>query len=160
MKIKEEYRKILELESPKDEHHTMKELYFQRTLLWAVICNTYKDKAFKAKFHEDGTMYDEMFIAVISTDIGDYSFHIKSKYWDLFDIEAKETYENYDEHKPEDIGRLLYMIKELNTTTRKPLSYEELSQITQRNYDKHRNNPIMNPHQFTPKNFTDEEDEE
>ena len=40
--------------STSDGYHTFDELYYHRTVLFAVICNTYCDKAWKSWLHADG----------------------------------------------------------------------------------------------------------
>ena len=45
-----------------DGYHTFNELYDHRAILFSVICNQNSDIAWKSKLHEDGTMYDGMFI--------------------------------------------------------------------------------------------------
>lgn len=162
MNIKYEYQQVKEIDSPKDEHHTMKELYFQRTILWAIICNTYKHRAFKSKKHADGTMFDGDFVAVIQTDVGDYSFHIKLKYWNLFDIEEKDTYEDYDDHKPDDIGRLFDILGEVEDVKDDTgISYKDLAGITERNFlDRKDKKPVINANQFTPENLEEIDEDE
>ena len=44
-----------------DGYHTFDELYYHRMMLFSVICNTYKDKAWKSWLHDDGTMYNDYF---------------------------------------------------------------------------------------------------
>ena len=44
-----------------DGYHTFNELYYHRTVLFAVICNLNKDISWKSKKHKDGTMYDVIF---------------------------------------------------------------------------------------------------
>ena len=46
-------RGILEVGKISDGYHTFDELYFHRMILFSVICNTYKEKAWKSKLHDD-----------------------------------------------------------------------------------------------------------
>ena len=74
-----------------DGYHTFNELYHHRAILFAVICNANKDKAWKSKKHSDGTMYDGMFIVGINTPHGDYTYHYDIEpYWNLFDVKTLE----------------------------------------------------------------------
>lgn len=91
-----------------DGYHTFNELYHHRAILFAVICNANKDKAWKSKKHSDGTMYDGMFIVGINTPHGEYTYHYDIEpYWKLFDVKTLEFAPEWDGHKPEDIDRLL-----------------------------------------------------
>jgi len=41
-----------------DGFHTFGELYRHRAALFSVICNVFKEKAWKSRLHSDGTMFD------------------------------------------------------------------------------------------------------
>lgn len=91
-----------------DGYHTFDELYFHRMILFSTICSTYRDKAWKSKLHDDGTMFDNYFIVGIDTPEGAYSYHYHMEYWGHFkDIKELEKAPKWDGHKPEDITRLL-----------------------------------------------------
>lgn len=110
-------KKILNVDSVKeysDGYHTFEELYYHRMMLFAVICNTYKDKAWKSKLHHDGTMFgDDMFVVGVKTDEGQYTYHYKLKFWDEFDVKVLEYAPEYDGHMPSDITRLRTLCKEV-----------------------------------------------
>ena len=55
---------------------------------------------------DDGTMFDDYFIAGITTPSGEYTYHQHMDYWDKFDVEERERAPEWDGHKPEDITRL------------------------------------------------------
>ncbi|EGQ4488673.1 hypothetical protein DMN17_04320 [Staphylococcus pseudintermedius] len=66
-----------------DGYHTFGQLYHDRAVLFAVILNTYKEKAWKSKQHHDGTMFgepNEMFIVGIDTPEGQYTYHYHMEY--------------------------------------------------------------------------------
>ncbi len=94
----------------KDDYHSMSELYFNRLVLFSVICETYKESSWKSKQHSDGTMFDGFFIVGITTPQGDYAYHYQMKYWDLFNVKEIEYAPNYDGHQSSDIGRLFSLI--------------------------------------------------
>lgn len=77
-----------------------------------MICNIFKDKAWKSKFHHDGTMFDDYFIIGISTPKGEYTYHYELKYWDKFDVKELEKAPKWDGHREEDVTRLFSLIKE------------------------------------------------
>ena len=95
-----------------DGYHTFDELYYHRMMLFAVICNTYTERAWKSWKHDDGTMYDNYFIVGIETDEGQYTYHYHKDHWDMFNVTEKEYAPKWDGHKPEDITRLLSLIRE------------------------------------------------
>lgn len=94
-----------------DGSHTFDELYYHRMMLFAVICNTYKEHAWKSWKHHDDTMYDDYFIVGVTTPEGDYSYHYHKKHWKEFDVTVLRRAPEYDGHVPSDIGRLLSLLK-------------------------------------------------
>ncbi len=103
-----------------DGYHTFNELYEHRTGLLMALCNVlyelmrvngYSDEAiakqgvFKSRLHDDGTMYDDMFIAGINcADIGALwaTWHCEGEWWDLFDIPEVDFATKWDGHTPAD----------------------------------------------------------
>ena len=105
-------KKLIRTKDISDGYHTFGELYHHRAILFSIICNTYKDRAWKSKLHDDGTMYDEMFIVGVETSEGQYTYHYHIEpYWDLFDVKELDYAPKYDGHKPEDITRLFSLIE-------------------------------------------------
>lgn len=90
-----------------DGYHTFDELYFHRMMLFAALCKAHKEKAWKSRKHDDGTMYDNYFIVGIETDEGQYTYHYHEKYWSLFNVKEIEFAPEWDGHQPEDVTRLL-----------------------------------------------------
>lgn len=90
-----------------DGYHSFDELYFHRMMLFSIICNQNKEKAWKSRQHHDGTMFDDTsFIVGIETPEGQYTYHYHMEYWNHFDVKILEKAPEYDGHKPSDIGRL------------------------------------------------------
>lgn len=94
-----------------DGYHTFDELYDHRMVLFAVICNTYADKAWKSHQHEDGTMFDGFFVVGIMTPKGQFTYHYKLEYWDLFAVKEVTKAPAWDGHKPSDVTRLLSLVE-------------------------------------------------
>jgi hypothetical protein len=97
-----------------DGSHTFNDLYMHRTMLFAVICNTYKEKAWKSWKHnskEEFPMYEDYFIVGVETPEGQYSYHCHKDWWDKFEVPELEEAPEYDGHMPEDVERLLSLIK-------------------------------------------------
>ncbi|EZX25713.1 hypothetical protein V070_00211 [Staphylococcus aureus C0673] len=95
-----------------DGSHTFDELYHHRAILFSVICNTYKDKAWKSLKNDDGTMFKDYFIVGITTETGDYSYHYHKNYWGYFNVAELDNAPKWDGHKPSDINRLLTLLED------------------------------------------------
>ena len=91
-----------------DGYHTFDELYYQRTVMFSVLCHEYKLFAWKSKLHADGTMYDGSFICGISTPEGQATYHFKMECWDMFDVRERDNAPVWDGYTPmEAIARIL-----------------------------------------------------
>ena len=95
-----------------DGSHTFDELYYHRMVLFSVICNTYKDKAWKSWKHDDGTMFDDYFIVGVSTLEGQYTYHYHKDYWNNFHVRELPLAPKWDGHEPKDVTRLLSLVYE------------------------------------------------
>lgn len=94
-----------------DGYHTFNELYHHRAVLFSVIVKAFPEKAWKARKHHDGTMYDGMFIVGIETPYGQATYHYDIEpYWDMFYCKEIECAPEWDGHTPtqaiERIGKL------------------------------------------------------
>ena len=84
-----------------DGYHTFNELYHHRAVLFSVICNQNKDLAWKSKKHDDGTMYEGMFIVGIDTPEGSATYHYDIEpYWNYFDVKELDNAPKWDGHTP------------------------------------------------------------
>ena len=101
-----------DIEDFSDGYHTFNELYFQRLVLFAVIVNTNKHKAWKTKYHEDGEpcFGGGWFLVTIQTPEGDYGYHYEEKYWNMFDCKVLKKARHWDGYTDKDVGRLLSLI--------------------------------------------------
>lgn len=90
-----------------DGYHTYNELYHHRMILFKLVCDAHKDKAWKSWKHSDGTMFDHSFIVGVNTPEGQYTYHYREEDYDLFDVKELEFAPEYDGHLPKDITRLL-----------------------------------------------------
>ena len=94
-----------------DGYHTFNELYHHRAVLFSIIVKAFPDKAWKSKQHNDGTMYDGMFIVGIDTPEGQATYHYDiDPYWDTFECHELVRAPKWDGHTPaqaiERIGKL------------------------------------------------------
>ena len=86
-----------------DGYHTFNELYHHRAVLFSVIVRDHSKRAWKARKHHDGTMYDGMFIVGIETPDGQATYHYDlDPYWDMFDCEEREFAPEWDGHTPDE----------------------------------------------------------
>ena len=99
-----------------DGSHTFNELYYHRMELFAVICNSYKDIAWKSWKHHDGSMFPDYFIVGIDTPEGQYSYHYHKSHWDEFKVKVLDYAPEWDGHKPEDVTRLRSIVKKQSTS--------------------------------------------
>lgn len=95
-----------------DGYHTFNELYYQRMMLFAVIVNSHKDKAWKTRNHEDGNpcFGGGWFLVSIDTPKGTYGYHYEDKYWHMFDCSELGQAKHWDGYTDKDVDRLLSLI--------------------------------------------------
>ena len=95
-----------------DGYHTFNELYHHRAVLFSVICNTFKDKAWKSKKHDTGDMYDGMFIVGIETPQGQATYHYDiNPYWSMFKVKELPNAPKWDGHTPEEAIKRISMLQ-------------------------------------------------
>lgn len=94
-----------------DGYHTFNNLYFQRCILFAFICNQNKDISWKSKKHSDGSMYDNYFIVGIETPEGNYTYHYHIDFWNYFKVKELDNAPEWDGHMEEDIVERLFSIE-------------------------------------------------
>lgn len=86
-----------------DGYHTFNELYHHRAVLFAVIVNQFRDLAWKSRQHDDGSMFEGMFIVGINTPKGQATYHYDlNPYWSMFDCKELDRAPKWDGHTPQD----------------------------------------------------------
>lgn len=99
-----------------DGYHTFNELYHHRAVLFSVIVSVFRNMAWKARKHHDGTMYDGMFIVGIDTPWGQASYHYDiDPYWDIFACEERERAPEWDGHTPNEAIERIGMLSSIHT---------------------------------------------
>lgn len=100
------------LENLSDGCHTFGGLYHQRAVLFATLVNLNKDKSWKSIKHNEGNLCfgGGWFVVGIDTPEGQYTYHYKLKYWDLFDCKELPTAPPWDGHSEKDVTRLLSLV--------------------------------------------------
>lgn len=99
----------------RDDFHSMSELYFNRMVLFSIICNSHPYKAFKTIRHhpDDIPMTDGFFYVEIFGNGKKYGYHYQMKFWDYFKIPTRIHADKYDfSYRKEDIGVIYEIIKE------------------------------------------------
>lgn len=86
-----------------DGYHTFNELYAHRTALFAALANQYPALVWKSKLHSDGSMYENMFVVGMNTPVGDISYHIDIKDWDLFQCKELNRAPEWDGYTSKDV---------------------------------------------------------
>lgn len=84
-----------------DGYHTFDELYHHRAILTASLFRQIPF-TWKAKIHEDGTMFDDMFIVGVVTPDGHATYHYDLPYWDIFKVPEIPHAPRFDGHTPKD----------------------------------------------------------
>lgn len=93
-----------------DGSHTFEELYYHRMLLFSMVVNMFKERAWKSWLHDDGTMFDDYFIVGVETDEGQFTYHYHKDHWNMFDCKELDTAPEWDGHTSSDITRLLSLL--------------------------------------------------
>lgn len=68
-----------------DGYHTFDELYDHRCHLFVALMRSNSAIAWRAKSHEDGTVFEGWFIAGMHLPTGDISYHLPVSMWALLD---------------------------------------------------------------------------
>ncbi len=96
-----------------DGCHTFNELYRHRAMMFSVICSTHPNSAWKARKHQDGTMYSGMFLAGIHTPEGQAAYYFDmDPYWNLFRVPELRFAPELEDLKPEETLRRIRTIAE------------------------------------------------
>lgn len=104
--LKENGKSVGELS---DGYHTFNELYKHRCILTAALFRMVP-YTWKAKVHDDRTMFDGMFIVGVCTPEGHATYHYDLPDWDLFKVPEIPHAPKFDGHTPEDaINRIKNM---------------------------------------------------
>lgn len=113
--------------STSDGYHTFDELYDYRRAYNAALFNAWSFLGYhgvhKSWRHSDGELAfgGGWFIVVAQLPTGQISNHYKAEYWDLFQIEERETPDTYDGHTPQiALDRLLQFVSGADSSNAKP----------------------------------------
>lgn len=104
-----------------DGHHTFGELYHHRIILFCTLCNIFADVSWKSKKHfdeENDPMFNDSFIAGINTPDGIATYHIKLKYWNMFDIPEIDRAPKYEQYDSDDVIERVYSLSKSKINNR------------------------------------------
>lgn len=89
-----------------DGYHTFNELYEHRHMLFILLMRAYPHLSWRSTLHEDGTMFDNMFIAGMNTPQGQITYHMPMSVWGMLDygeIPILATAPKWDGHTSRDV---------------------------------------------------------
>jgi hypothetical protein len=103
------------INDPRDEYHTMAELYEYRMLYNAAFANALHEqgdvagRAMKSYRHSDGELCfgGGWFVVYLDLPTGSISNHYENQYWDLFRIPEGERAPEWDGHTPAEAAERL-----------------------------------------------------
>lgn len=94
-----------------DGYHTFKELYEHRYALFAVVCADHAIDSWKSMLHEDGTMFEDSFIAGVMTPQGMATYHFPLHWWPKVKAQIVGRAPKWDGHTSKDVpARLMSLI--------------------------------------------------
>lgn len=110
MSLLEDAQKLIDQAKEKDIHvgsisdgyHTFDELYNHREVLTAALFNR-MPFTWKARVHEDGTMFDGMFVVGMATPNGMITYHYDNEFWKDFKVPVLPHAPKFDGHTPNDV---------------------------------------------------------
>lgn len=85
-----------------DGYHTFGDLYKHRTYLLA-LAMIHLPYAWKARKHEDGTMFDGMFVVGFPTPNGMATYHCDNEYWNDFKVPEIPHAPHFDGYSDADV---------------------------------------------------------
>ena len=94
------------IDNPRDEYHTMDELYRYRMLYNAMFANLFASQGggvHKSWRHADGELCfgGGWFIVTMQLPTGQVSNHYKAEHWDAFRVPERDHAAEWDGHTPE-----------------------------------------------------------
>ena len=86
-----------------------------------IICNLLPEISWKSKKHfdeENDPMFNDSFIAGINTPEGVATYHIKLKYWEMFNIPELERAPKYEQYDSDDVIDRVYSLSKIKIKNR------------------------------------------
>ena len=110
-----------------DGYHSFNSLYYQRAILFATIVKANKDKSWKTRKHEDGSLCfgGGWFLVTVETPKGDYGYHFSDDYWHYFECKEIEKAKHWDGYTDTTVDRLLFLNEYDNLKGEKFMNFGE-----------------------------------
>lgn len=93
--------------SVSDGYHTFDELYQHRSILFLALMQVFPLLSWYSLKHDDGTMFDDMFIVGMNLPTGQITYHLEIDPWlnviSLLDVCRVDQAPTYDGHTSEDV---------------------------------------------------------
>jgi len=87
-----------------DGFHTFEELYEHRNALFIALLKCNVPISWRAKYHQDGSMFEGFFVAGMGLPTGQISYHLPLTLWDeLSEIHTMEEGPKWDGHTPSEV---------------------------------------------------------
>lgn len=104
---------VIDIGEISDGFHTFNSLYYQRCVLFAVICKAFNNRAWKSRKHSDGESCfgGGWFVVGVDTPNGQYTYHYEDKYWDMFKCKELEIAPEWDGHTEKNVMRLFSLFE-------------------------------------------------
>jgi len=95
----------LDTKNLSDRYYKVRELYEHRFILFKIIAHTYPNLSWKSKRHFEDEIFDNNFIAGITTPLGNASYHFDISRYDEFRVEELLRAPKYDGYTPDEALR-------------------------------------------------------
>ena len=95
--------KVKSLSQVSDGYHTIEELYKHRNYLFLALLNAVDFPRWKSKKHNDGTEFDDWFIAGIDLPTDTITYHLPIYLWGLCNASTLQKAPKWDGHTSEDV---------------------------------------------------------
>ena len=96
-------------------------MYRHRIVLFCTLCNLLPEISWKSKKHfdeENDPMFNDSFIAGINTPEGVATYHVKLKYWEMFNIPELERAPKYEQYDSDDVIERVYLLSKIKINNR------------------------------------------
>lgn len=114
-----------------DGYHSFGDLYKHRTYLLA-LATIHMPYAWKARVHEDGTMYDGMFVVGFPTPTGMVTYHCDNEFWNDFKVPVIPHAPHFDGYSDKDVlDREKAFLDSTNTRLVNNTNIEAINKIVQ-----------------------------
>ena len=125
-----------------DGYHSFGDLYKHRTYLLA-LAMIHMPYAWKSRVHEDGTMYDGMFVVGFPTPTGMVTYHCDNEYWNDFKVPAIPHAPHFDGYSDKDVlDREKAFLDSANTRLINSTNIDDINKIVQDNILPVFDNPV------------------